>query len=265
MRSNRPGSLARQYFRVLYKCSAVAVCIVACVAESLFRLLVKHADRPRGYALHKWSGWLSRRLGVAVIVEGTPPARGLIVSNHLSYLDILVFSSIVPCSFVSKSEVKWWPGIGWAASLAGTIYIDRTHPSATRNIQPEIAATLARGARLVLFPEGKSGDGSAVLPFHSSLLQAAVEDRAPITAACIHYELKEGDPRIDVCYWGEMTLVPHAIRLFRKSGVKAQVRFSSESRLFAGRKQAARELWEEVSALANTVPVLAASSSGEQA
>jgi len=234
------------------------------VAESLFRLLVRRADRPREYALHKWNGWLLRRCGVVVTVEGTPPARGLIVSNHLSYLDILVFSSIMPCSFVSKSEVKWWPGIGWAASLAGVIYIDRTHPSATRNIQPEIAATLARGACLVLFPEGTSGDGTSVRPFHSSLLQAAVEDRSPITAACITYELEDGDPRLDVCYWGDMTLVPHAVKLFRKGEVRAHVRFSLNRRAFADRKEAARKLWEEVSALANRVPVLAASNDREQ-
>jgi 1-acyl-sn-glycerol-3-phosphate acyltransferase len=171
----------------------------------------------------------------------------------------------VPCSFISKNEVKWWPGIGWAASLAGTIYIDRTHPSATRDIQPEIAAALAHNACLVLFPEGKSGDGSSVLPFHSSLLQAAVEDCAPIIAACIAYELEDGDPRLDVCYWGEMTLVPHAIKLFRKSGVRAQVRFSQKRRVFASRKQAARELWEEVNALANKAPVLATSTGGEHA
>jgi 1-acyl-sn-glycerol-3-phosphate acyltransferase len=235
------------------------------LAESLFWLLVRRADRPPGYALHKWSGWILRRLAVVVSVEGFPPARGLIVSNHLSYLDIVVFSSIAPCSFVSKNEVKWWPGIGWVASLAGTIYIDRTQPSATRNIQPKIAAMLTQGACLVLFPEGTSGDGRSVMPFHSSLLQAAVEVRAPITAAGITYESDNGDPRSDVCYWGEMTLLPHALKLFRKSGITAQVRFGSESRLFADRKQAARELWEEVSSLANKVPVVAASSRGEQA
>lgn len=249
MRPNGQNSLLRQYWRVLYRCSAVAVCIAGCVAESLLQRLVRR--RPREYPLHKWSGWLLRRFGVAVTAEGAPPpAGGLIVSNHLSYLDILVFSSIVPCSFVSKSEVKWWPGIGWAASLAGAIYIDRSQTSATRSVQPRISAALAQGTRLVLFPEGTSGDGSSVLPFHSSLLQAAVEDRAPVTAACVTYELEDGDPRIDVCYWGDMTLVPHAVKLFRKQGIRAEVRFSRKARVFAGRKQAARELWEEVNALA---------------
>jgi 1-acyl-sn-glycerol-3-phosphate acyltransferase len=199
--------------------------------------------------LHKWTAWLSRRLAIEIQVEGAPPAHGLIVSNHLSYLDILVFSSIAPCSFVSKREIKRWPGVGWAASTAGTIFIDRTRRSATRSIQPQMEAALANGAPLVLFPEATSTDGSSLLPFHSALFQPVIAAGAPITAACISYEIEEGDPRFDVCYWGEMSLLPHALKLFRKRGVRARVRFGSCARKFQDRKQAARELQDEVSAL----------------
>ena len=250
MRATGPTSLSRQYVRVLLRCCAVAVAMAGCVIESLLWRVTRRHDRPREYALHRWSGWLLRRLGVDVAVAGAAPPRGLIVSNHLSYLDILLFSSIIPCSFVSKSEIKWWPGIGWAASMAGAIYIDRAQASATRHLQSRISAALARGTRLVLFPEGTSGDGRAVMRFHSSLLQAAVEDRAPITTACVKYELEDGDPRLDVCYWGDMMLVPHAIKLFRKKRIRAQVCFST-GRIYTDRKRAARELWEEVSTLAN--------------
>lgn len=258
------SSLLRQYLRVLYRCSAVAVCIVGCVAESLLWLLIKRRGTPPEYPLHRWTSWLVRRLGITVCVEGPLPARGLIVSNHLSYLDILIFSSIVPCSFVSKREVKWWPGIGWAASLSGAVYIDRAHRSATQSVQPQIAAALARGTRLVLFPEGTSGDGSSVLPFHSSLLQAAVANGAPITAAGITYELEKGDPRLDVCYWGEMTLVSHAVKLFRKGRVWARVRFSTNTRVYADRKQASRELREEVRALVGKAVGMAVSAGNER-
>jgi 1-acyl-sn-glycerol-3-phosphate acyltransferase len=239
------NNLLRQYLRMLYRCGAVATAMAGCFGEALLWRVVRRQDRPREYALHRWSGWLLRRLGVKLAVEGPAPRPGLIVSNHLSYLDILVFASIVPCSFVSKREIKHWPGIGWTASLSGVIYIDRASRSATRHLQPGIATALARGTRLVLFPEGTSGDGTTVMRFHSSLLEAAVESRAPITPAFLRYELDEGDPRLEVCYWGDMTLLPHALKLFRQREVRARVRFST-ARIFSDRKQAARELWEEV-------------------
>lgn len=183
------------------------------------------------------------------MVEGTLPESGLIVSNHLSYLDILVFSAVADCAFVAKQEVKAWPGVGWIATLAGTIYIDRSRRSATHGIQPEIAAALAARARLVIFPEGTSSDGRQILPFRSSLLQPAIEDRAPITAASISYEIEDGDPAVDVCYWGTMTMGPHALKLFGKSGVRATVRFGQRAQVFTDRKEAVRILQDEVAEL----------------
>jgi len=239
------NNLLRQYLRMLYRCGAVATAMAGCVGEAVFWRVVRRQNRPREYALHRWSGWLLRRLGVKLAVEGPAPPPGLIVSNHLSYLDILVFAAIVPCSFVSKREIKYWPGIRWAASLSGAIYIDRASRSATRRLQPRIAAALARDTRLVLFPEGTSGDGTTVMRFHSSLLEAAVDSRAPITPAFLRYELDDGDPRLEVCYWGDMKLVPHALKLFRQGEVRARVRFST-ARIFTYRKQAAMELWTEV-------------------
>jgi len=154
-----------------------------------------------------------------------------------------------------------WPGLGWAASLTGTIFIDRSRRSATRSVQPRMESALAGDGRLVLFPEATSSDGT-LLPFHSSLFQPVVAAQIPITAACLSYELDEGDPRMEVCYWGEMTMAPHAIKLFRKRGIRARVRFGQQARIFSDRKQAARELWEEVSALAGQsipAPVMRAS------
>ena len=197
-------------------------------------------------------------------MEGTPPAQGLIVSNHLSYLDILVFSTSVPCVFVAKKEVRSWPAVGWIATLAGTIYIDRSRRSATRSIQPAIHAALGSGLRLVLFPEGTSSNGKQLLPFRSSLLQPAVADGAPVTAAHLHYELDDGDPANDVCYWGDMTLGPHALKLFAKKGVAARLRFAAGPQLFSGRKEAAEKLWDEVNAL-GTQPHASADNPADQA
>ncbi len=89
------------------------------------------------------------RMGVRVEVTGSPAVAGLIASNHLSYLDILVYSAIAPCAFIAKREVRAWPAVGWIATLAGTIYVDRSRRSETHAIQPEIQSALA--ARLAAF------------------------------------------------------------------------------------------------------------------
>lgn len=168
-----------------------------------------------------------------------------------------MFSAIAPCAFVAKREIKGWPGIGWIATLAGTIYIDRSRPDNTHSIQPQMAAVLASGVRVVLFPEGTSSDGRQVLPFRSSLFQPAIANHTPITAACISYEIEDGDPAVDVCYYGDMVLGPHAVKLFGKGGVTAKLRFGDGAKVFTDRKDAARQLYEEVNALRSQPAALA--------
>jgi 1-acyl-sn-glycerol-3-phosphate acyltransferase len=190
---------------------------------------------------------------VQVSVAGQVPARGLIASNHLSYLDILVLSAVARCVFVSKSEVKWWPIVGWVASLTGTVFVDRERRSQTHSTWPQMRLRLQAGERLVLFPEATSSNGRELLPFRSSLFEAAAAEAAPITAAYISYTLNagEGDPSMDVCYWGKMTMLPHLVKLLTKTGVHATVRFADDPRVFSDRKQAALEMQRQVLELAN--------------
>jgi hypothetical protein len=96
-----------------------------------------------------------------------------------------------------------------------------------------------------------------VLPFRSSLFQPAIENHTPITAACISYEIEDGDPAVDVCYYGTMVLGPHAAKLFGKGGVTANLRFGDGAKVFTDRKEAARELYEEVNALRSQSAALA--------
>ena len=203
----------------------------------------------RARILQKWSGRLLRGIDVRITVEGEIPAPGLVVSNHLSYLDILVFSSVAGSAFVAKREIRSWPAIGWIASLSGTIYIDRARRSDTHTIQPEMQSALCSGLRLVVFPEGTSSNGSDLLPFHSSLFQPAIDLNTPITAACLHYELTDGNAGEEVCYWGDHSLAPHLLNLLTKAFVQARVRFSPKPCQFADRKAAAKTMEEEVKKL----------------
>src|SRR5215831_6740428 len=129
--------------------AAVAFCIAACIFDYLVNgVLGKTNLLDRTSVLHRRSAQLLPRLGVTFTTEGAEPNGGLLVSNHLSYLDILVFSAIAPCAFVSKREVRSWPGIGWVATLAGSIYVDRSRPGDTHSVQPALAAALAKGVRV---------------------------------------------------------------------------------------------------------------------
>lgn len=239
--------------RVCARLPLFACLVLGCLAECLLRAAFRKLDaEARADVLHRWSGRILRRIGVQVFISGQVPAHGLIASNHLSYLDILVFSAIAPCVFVSKSEVRSWPLVGWIASFTGTVFVDRSSTSETHNVRPQMQTRLQAGARLVLFPEATSGDGRAVLPFHSSLFQAAVDVAAPAIAAYISYTMApgDGDPVMDVCYWGDMTLFPHFIKLLTKAGVHTTVRFAEKALVFTNRKQAALEMQNQMLALA---------------
>lgn len=174
------------------------------------------------------------------------PQAGLIVSNHLSYLDIAVIGSQFPCVFVSKAEVRDWPILGTLATLSGTVYIDRKRRADTRIANDGIRAALQQGLRVVIFPEGTSSDGSGVLPFYPSLLEPAVEAGVPITSAYLNYQVEQGTVARDVAYWGDMTFFPHLLRLLAVKKIAAEVHFADAPRTFGDRKTAAIEMREEV-------------------
>ena len=219
-----------------------------------------------------WLHHLCRRLlpvfGVELNVTGPVPARGLLVANHLSYLDIIALASRTPCVFVAKSEVKSWPVFGWFARRAGTIFINRRSRRDAVRATDEIRAALDEGVLVVLFPEGTSSDGATVRAFKSSLLEAAILETpstklqtpeklhapsskavTPISAAALRYELSDGDAARDACYWGDHTLIPHLLKLLSKRGVKASLAFSEVGNTWPDRKRLAAQLHAEVSAL----------------
>jgi 1-acyl-sn-glycerol-3-phosphate acyltransferase len=255
MANDLPAPLPQKVVRVIVRGTALAWGVAGCLAEyGLTRLSGKLTAQDRTNILHKWCQRTLPRMGVLVDVMGVPPDSGLTASNHLSYLDILVFSAVAPCSFVSKQEVRSWPAVGWIATLAGAVYVDRSRRSETHSVLPEMQSALANHVRLVLFPEGTSSDGSSLLPFHSSLFQPAVVLQAPITAACISYALPDGIAGTEACYWGKMSMFPHLLNLLTKNSVRATLKFASEPFRFTSRKQAAQQMQAEVERL-REVPV----------
>jgi 1-acyl-sn-glycerol-3-phosphate acyltransferase len=187
-----------------------------------------------------------RILNVTIKTEGPIPLKGLMVCNHLSYLDILVISTVTPSVFIAKNEVKRWPVFGWFAQLSGTLFVKRTRRVDVARLNQEVEYVLDAGGLVVLFPEGTSSDGRNVLPFKSSLLEPVTRLNHPLTVAFLDYSMPEGDVRKDVCYWGDMTLVPHLINLFSKRRVEARVSFTRLASQAQSRKELARRLHSHV-------------------
>jgi 1-acyl-sn-glycerol-3-phosphate acyltransferase len=210
----------------------------------------KLSYRERAAWLHRCCSQSLRQIGVQLQSQGTPPTTGVVISNHLTYMDILLLSSLAPCCFLSKAEVRRWPFLGWIAQTGGTIFLNRRNPAALLRANDELRTRVAEGVLVALFPEGTTSDGSAVLPFHASLFQVAVESDVPLTAAYITYHLHEGSLAEDVCYWRDMTLMPHLWNLLAKPALQAFVTFGATERGFHDRKEAAERMYARVTALA---------------
>jgi 1-acyl-sn-glycerol-3-phosphate acyltransferase len=200
----------------------------------------------RAMWLHRWSRFACRVLGIRVATRGSMPSSGLLVSNHLSYLDVVVLSAIRPCVFVAKRDIAAWPLFGWLARAGGTIFVDREHRLSSLAIVDLIRESIRSGLVVVLFPEGTSSDGSTVLPFKSALLESAVQLRCPVASASIQYALDDGSVADEVCYWRDMTFGPHLLNLFFKREIRSSYSFSVPKTRSGDRKQIARELREEI-------------------
>jgi 1-acyl-sn-glycerol-3-phosphate acyltransferase len=204
----------------------------------------------RALWLQRWSRTVARLIGLQLEHRGTPPRSGMIVSNHLSYLDILAYSALVPCVFVAKQEVARWPVFGLFARLSGTIFVDRTRRMKVAAVNHRIAEAIRAGLAIVLFPEGTSSDGRTVLPFHSSLLEPAIASACPVTPAAIHYRLERGSVANEICYWGEMTLLPHLLNVLSMPMVRTRITFApmEDTTVRNSRRSAAKE-WQRIVAL----------------
>jgi 1-acyl-sn-glycerol-3-phosphate acyltransferase len=197
--------------------------------------------------LHRACRMIARRLSMQVTVCGPLPSSGLIVSNHLSYLDILFFSSQMPCLFVSKAEVLSWPIFGILARCGGTIFVDRSRSAVVDMVSSQIRRALEMGIPVVLFPEGTSTDGSTVLNFFPALFEAAVQADAPVFPSAIACEF-DGGREVELCYYGDITFGPHLLTALGRRGVHARIAFSANAMHYADRKSAAKLSREQVMA-----------------
>jgi 1-acyl-sn-glycerol-3-phosphate acyltransferase len=137
-----------------------------------------------------WAGALLAKLAIKLIVNGKPPKAGpvLLVSNHISWLDILVIHAAGHCRFVSKADIKHWPVLGTLTTSAGTLYIERESRRDAMRVVHHMSEALGDGDIVAVFPEGTTGNGVDMLPFHANLLQAAIAVDVPIQPIALSFK-----------------------------------------------------------------------------
>lgn len=163
-----------------------------------------------------FSNLLLAVLDIAVVPLHSPLWKSdkpyLVVSNHLSYLDILVIASVMPSVFVSSVEVRAEAFLGFLARCGGTLFIERRNKSSLKQEIGAITGALKEGLNVVIFPEGTTSNGESVLPFKKSLMETAFLSRCNVLPVCIQYcdeNDKLSGPRNDsVCWYGDMAFFP---------------------------------------------------------
>jgi lyso-ornithine lipid O-acyltransferase len=229
----RQGVALHRLMRSVWRSLLFVVLLVAAMVDCWIR-------RPRVGAegavwIHGWCRRIVRVLGFACSVEGELPSGGAVVSNHLSYLDILLYSSVQPFVMVAKTEVRGWPLLGWLTAQAGTVYVERGGgPKTYPRVNAAMAEAYRSGLPVLFFPEGTTTDGAGVLPFRRGLFHSVLNEGVALRASVLRYSLEEhavnGEATVaeDVCWWGDMTFGLHMFWFLGLKGLRARVRFGDE-------------------------------------
>ena len=230
--------------------------VVVHLFSGLLQILVFFPRMPqaqRDLRVQVWASGMLRRLGVTLCVTGTPPVMGpvLLVANHISWLDIVTLHAARHCRFVSKSDVKHWPLVGRLATGAGTLYIERASRRDAMRVVHHMAQALTDGDVLAVFPEGTTGDGKAVLPFHANLLQAAIAAQAPVQPVALRYvDGATGANSAAVSYVGDESLPGSVWRTLCATRLRAVVVFGTPQHAEGRDRRAwARDLQGEIVAM----------------
>ena len=155
-----------------------------------------------------WSRKILAILAVRLELAGPwPTTSGLILSNHVSWLDILAINTARPAAFIAKSEVRHWPLVGWLSARNETVFLRRGSHGHARLVNAEIDALLTADVDVAVFPEGTTTDGTHLLNFHAALLQPAIETGRPILPVAISYHDASGRHTTAPSFVGEITLI----------------------------------------------------------
>jgi 1-acyl-sn-glycerol-3-phosphate acyltransferase len=235
--------------RAFRRAVALAFSLLGCLLD----LAMRRLRGPLNYEQRAlWMQSCGQRIlggmGLRYSYTGEPPRRGLLVANHISYLDICFLGTIQPLCMVSKAEISRWPLFGMMARAGGVIFVDRSSRASAVSVTGQVAQRLHEPVPVLFFPEGTSTDGSKVLRFHSRLFTPAAEGGFPVTTATIRYIVEDGTPERELCWFGDDAFLPHLWKVLGAAGFHAEITFG-ETRIYPDRRTAADSTHAEISAL----------------
>lgn len=223
--------------KLLKSCGLLGVCLVTLMGGLLLHaggmLLPRHRSFARAQVQRAWARAVCMVLGVRIDLRDATcrlsSVRGcFVVSNHVSYLDIIVLAATMPCAFLSKQEVRTWPLLGWLATLAGTVYVDRGAKRSALGAMERIEELLAHGVHVIVFPEGTTSDGSQVLPFKSTFFDLPSRLMVPVLPVAVRYVGVDGErlpagERSPLAWFGDAPLAPSVWQVLGMQSIDVRV------------------------------------------
>lgn len=229
--------------------SLVTVLLVAVGNLLLGIFSSRQTVRWKNTVIGYWAWLVSKITGMRLHLKGTPPKPPFfLVSNHLSYIDVIPLWLWLDGTFVAKSEVRSWPFFGWGTRILGIIFIDRNLRGDVQRVNKLIASAITKDQGVIVFPEGTSSKGAGVKPFHASLLEYPASSAIPVSYATITY--KSYDPgrpaHTHICWWGEMPFFSHFWEWLTMPGFEATITFGTRKLVETNRKKLAKRLQQAV-------------------
>lgn len=174
----------------------------------------------------QWNRKTCDILSLKIQVEGDIPATAsLLVSNHISWLDIPLLGSLLPLNFLSKDEVRRWPVVGWLAWKSGTLFIKRGNDGAANQATLEITRHLIADQNVLVFPEGTTTDGTRVRRFHPRLFAVAIDNIILIQPVGICYTNGHGKRCHSAAFIDNESFTSNLWKILGESSIQANVYF----------------------------------------
>jgi 1-acyl-sn-glycerol-3-phosphate acyltransferase len=214
-------------FRRIYRIIALFAWLLVIIVLTIPHRFTGWRGRKKIIQLQRrWMKGAAKITGLRINLRGEVPdvETGLVVSNHLGYVDILVHGAVFPLRFTSTTAIAKWPVLGQIIALAHPVLVDRVSKPAARKALRDFAKTMKRGMYLIVYPEGTSTDGrNGILPFKSTSFEAATYGDLPIIPVLTRYRDVPGGST--VCWYGDMTLMPHLWQVLGLPKIEADVYF----------------------------------------
>lgn len=244
-------------WRLVLRIGRMVVHLLAGMATCALVFPFVGPDKRNGL-VRRWSRRLLAICNVAVQVEhgsAAPLEQGMIVCNHISWLDIFVINALYPCRFVAKSEIRDWPLAGWLVAQAGTVFIARGNKRELRNIFKGLVHALQDGQRVAFFPEGTTAAQGTLLPFHANLFEAAVDGKVQVQPFALSYLDPAGRPHPSVDFIGDMTFAQSVVNILDGKPVRARLTIlAAMPGAGAHRRELAQEARQAIGAALGIVP-----------